>query len=131
MKSANATEWERAMEELVLHALDQTTMNITVGDTSLNVEVASSHTTRIAGLANRDEMPGDGMLFIYDCDVDRAFHRTTMLFPITIRFYDAAGELVHTDEDSVIVKPGVKYRYVLETLSDCEVAGTLTLYSVS
>lgn len=122
-----AEAWEQSMAELVLTALDQQVISITVGETPLRVEVASSHTTRTAGLANREDIPEDGMLFMYDSDVDRAFHRTTMLFPITIRFYDAAGKLVHVDNDTAIVKPAVKYRYVLETLRDKEVEGDLVI----
>lgn len=119
--------WEQTMAELVLAGVDQQVISISVGGTPLRVEVASSHTTRMAGLANREEMPEDGMLFMYDSDVDRAFHRTTMLFPITIRFYDAAGQLVHVDNDTAIVKPKKKYRYVLETKRDRKVDGALVI----
>lgn len=123
----DAASWEQNMSELMLAAMDQKIIDIAVGDQKLRVEVASSGTTRMAGLSNREEIPEDGMLFVYDCDVDRAFHRTTMLFPITIRFYDAAGELVHEDSGSKIVKPGVMYRYVLETLQDRPVEGSLSI----
>jgi uncharacterized membrane protein (UPF0127 family) len=119
--------WERTMAQLILATQDQELIQIRVGEKALTVEVASTPTTRLAGLANRTEMPEDGMLFAYETDSGKAYHRTTMQFPITIRFYDAAGELVWEDDDSQIVRPGVIYRYVLETRQGLELEGRLTL----
>jgi len=126
-----AASWETAMQELVFSAVDQAILEISVGDTLLEVEAACSLTTRMAGLAERDEMPQDGMLFMYDEDVQKGYHRTDMRFPIAIRFYDSAGELVHVDMDSTIVKPLVAYRYVLETHADLELEGTLSIHGLA
>jgi len=123
--------WEKAMQDLVLASVDERILDISVGDTELEVEAASSMTTRMAGLAERSEMPQDGMLFLYDTDVDKAYHRTDMRFPITIWFYDSAGSLVHADTQTTIVKPSVSYRYVLETHADLKLEGNLSIHGLA
>ena len=127
----DAVRWERAMQELVYATVDQQILDVSVGDTDLELEAAASHTTRVAGLANRDDMPQDGMIFLYEVDVQKAYHRTQMRFPITIRFYDAAGQLVHVDTDNQIVESPVPYRYVVETHSDLDLDGRLFIHGLA
>lgn len=127
----NVAEWESNMSAIVLAAVDQQVIQIKVGEQPLSVEVAASQMTRMAGLGDRDELPHDGMLFMYAEDVSRGYHRSTMRFPIAIRFYDAAGQLVHEDLSSPAVYPPQPYRYVLETAMNRLLAGDLSIDSIS
>lgn len=68
------------------------TTTITLGDTSLVVEIANTRESRAKGLMKRDSMPEDrGMIFVYpEADV-RGFWMKDTRIPLSIAYVDAKG----------------------------------------
>jgi uncharacterized membrane protein (UPF0127 family) len=125
----NTEKWEKEMTALVFAAVDGKEIRVSVGGQTLLVEVASTRQSRERGLSDREEIPAQGMLFMYAADHNGKFHRVSMGFDIGIRFYDASGEQVFEDlTPSDIVECPVPYRYVLETAIDLDLEGTLTVH---
>jgi uncharacterized membrane protein (UPF0127 family) len=124
----HSDQWETEMQRLVYSSLDQKEIRVIVGDVELMVEVASTPPSRAAGLSGREELPSDGMLFMYDGDHMSPYHRTDMAFDVAIRFFDKQGELVHEDaSDSRVVESPKPFRYVLESALDRVLSGRLRI----
>lgn len=126
--------WEKQMFEILTAAMDGSILDIEVGDTELKVVAAASQESHIAGLSQHEELPNDGMLFMYHEDHDSPFTRKDMNFDIDIRFFDKDGELVACNAYDpeftlTVAEPGGSYRYVLET-SPRELSGRLAIKSV-
>jgi uncharacterized membrane protein (UPF0127 family) len=76
-----------------------TARRIQVGERCLRVLVADTDETRAQGVRGRDNL-GDyhAMLFVYEQDVASQFTMSGVTFPLTIGFYDAAGNQVDQQE---------------------------------
>lgn len=57
---------------------------VAVGGVDLALEVARTPEEYARGLSGRDELPGDGMLFLFDTPQPRVFWMRGMRFPIDI-----------------------------------------------
>ncbi len=125
-------DWQQQMAALnhqAVSGMDGQIINISVGSTVLEVEVASTPASYRRGLGDRTELPADGMLFVYAEDHDARFSRDPMSFDIVIWFFDAEGRLFDFDRTSSIIKAASPYRYVLETDPVLDLHGDLTLTS--
>jgi len=79
------------------HALP--TETITVGSTSMLVELAYKEQSRRVGLMYRDSLPADeGMLFIYPQAAPRSFWMKNTRMPLSIAFVDEAGIIIQISE---------------------------------
>jgi uncharacterized membrane protein (UPF0127 family) len=68
---------------------------IMVGDRCLNVQVATTPEQKAQGLRNRDSLGAfNGMLFEFEAMGDRAFTVVDVRLPLTVGFYDEAGNRV-------------------------------------
>ncbi len=108
--------WQKEMDKFVAQAMDGQNVQIMVGETKIEVQVASSEKSHKAGLALHDHLPYSGMLFLYQKDNTAPFTRKEMSFEIDIRFYDSAGELIAVNSSNeTVAECEEPYRYVLET----------------
>lgn len=79
------------------HALPTDT--ITIGSTSMLVELAYEEQTRRMGLMYRDGLPkNEGMLFIYPNAAPRSFWMKNTRMPLSIAFADEAGVILQISE---------------------------------
>ena len=124
--------WEKEMSKLVNSALDGKQVGISIGGTNFVVTVASQSESRTAGLAGKESIPNDGMIFIYPGLHNAPFTMAEMLFPIQIYFFDAAGHIIHAEgsHSQLTVEPPESYRYVVELASNLIVDGELELLEV-
>lgn len=99
--------------------------SVTIGATTVAVEVANTDAARSLGLSGRTSLAeGSGMLFIFDTPGNYGFWMKDMNFPIDILFIDASGGIVsiaadaspagyHQDPPQVFY-PAAPAKYVLE-----------------
>lgn len=108
--------------------MDGMVVDIRIGEQDLTCVVASTHASRISGLSEYQELPKDGMIFIYDQDHTAKFQRRTMSgLDISIGFFDAEGNLVGsgwTGEEAIAEAP---YRYVVESFVGMSFEGKLSI----
>jgi uncharacterized membrane protein (UPF0127 family) len=136
----NPQLWNKEMAALIGRTLDSKVVRVALGrpisgpipivetpEASmveyLDLEVAYSKERRIRGLAGRDEMACDGMLFLYEQPQSRAFDLTQMRFPIQVLWFDQAGLPLVGTSTSSIAKASAPYSYVIETVSECDYGG--------
>lgn len=92
---------------------------------TIEVEVASSSSQRSYGLMFRKRLGAEkGMVFRFPSDNEGGFWMHNTLIPLSIAFYDAAGQIVRIldmdpcepqgSTDCQIYSPGVAYRGALE-----------------
>lgn len=68
---------------------------VTVGTTSISVEVADDPAERMQGLSGRSALPeGDGMLFIFEYENNWGIWMKDMRFPIDIVWAGSDGEIL-------------------------------------
>lgn len=96
---------------------------VLVGDETLAVAVADTPALRSQGLMGVTELVGvDGMLFVFEAEIEAAFWMKDTLIPLDIWFFDADGGFV----DGFTMEPCVAdpcptypaaaaFRYALET----------------
>ena len=69
------------------------------GKATLNVEIADTETLRDAGLMGRTSLdPDSGMAFLWSSPTTATFWMKDTLIPLSVVFWDAAGEVVAMDE---------------------------------
>jgi uncharacterized membrane protein (UPF0127 family) len=97
------------------------TKDISVGTTTVTVEVASDQAQEERGLSGRASLPeGKGMLFIFEADDYWRMWMKDMRFPVDILFADASGEIsmiyhtVSPDTYPQAFAPNRPARYALE-----------------
>jgi uncharacterized membrane protein (UPF0127 family) len=123
----------RALEDAIAAAVASgfDRARVALADRCLDVEIADSATERGRGLMGRDAIgDADGMLFVWDHDVDTGFFMYETRIPLTIGWYRADGSpLDRADmepcperdpEDCPVYRARGRYRYALEVA-----AGTL------
>lgn len=99
------------------------TTRVRVDGDELVVAVAATPETRARGLMGVTDLGDlDGMLFVFDVDVDAAFWMKDTVLPLDIAFFDAAGRLVDAfpmepcpADPCPTYRPAAPYRYALET----------------
>jgi len=68
---------------------------LTIGSTTVSVEIADDPTEREHGLMNRDTLGADqGMLFVYPDERPRNFWMKDTSLPLSIAYLDAQGRIV-------------------------------------
>jgi len=84
-------------------------------------EVAKTSAQRSRGLMNRTQAPQDGMLFVFPQTTTGGFWMKNTLVPLTIVFFDSAGNRVRKlsmvpcrKDPCAIYDPGRAYRFALE-----------------
>ena len=89
--------------------------------TLVRPEVAKTAAQRSLGLMNRRQAPKDGMLFVFPEPTRGGFWMKNTLVPLTIVFFDSAGERVRKlsmtpcrEDPCRIYDPGRTYRFALE-----------------
>lgn len=94
---------------------------LTVGDATLQVEIAQTAEQKITGLSYRPSLAeGRGMLFIFNTDGRHGIWMKDMQFPIDIIWIDAAMKVVHIEKSVApdtypqAFTPPTPARYVLE-----------------
>lgn len=108
---------------------------IQVGATTLRVQVADTLDERALGLMHRDSLePFAGMLFVFESDTQARFTMSSTPLPLTIGFYDRAGERVagramspcdDVPERCPTYSADATYRYALEVPRGALPAGRL------
>lgn len=98
---------------------------IRLGDEELTVLVAESIVERANGLAGRDSIDADGMLFVRPFEDHGSFWMKDVRMPLLLAFYDAQGGLVaqkamHPGDSAY--RPSRPFKYVLELVGRSEVA---------
>jgi len=80
---------------------------VSVGNTKISVEIASTNETRQKGLGQRANLPqGSGMLFVFDQkDVIRSFWMKDMQFPLDFIWIKDA-KIVQIDKNIPVPSPG-------------------------
>jgi len=106
---------------VVRSRLNSPMQTVTIGSTTIAVEVADTEALRNQGLSGRSDLPGGtGMLFVFDTDGLWSFWMKDMLFPLDIIWADAQGRIVgiaHSvspDTYPQSFTPGEPARYALE-----------------
>ena len=102
-------------------------------DVSIRPEVAKTSGQRSLGLMNRRQAPNDGMLFVFPETTTGGFWMKNTLVPLTIVFFNAAGNRVRKlsmvpcrKDPCPIYDPGRPYRFALELrASDTRRAATI------
>lgn len=101
--------------------LHETGKIITVGNTSVTVEVADTQSEREQGLGERDSLPQNhGMLFDFKADNKWQMWMLKMRFDIDMAWLDETGKVVYIREDLTpdtfpnVFIPDKDARYVLE-----------------
>ncbi|MEZ4871383.1 MAG: DUF192 domain-containing protein [Bdellovibrionales bacterium] len=70
-------------------------IKISIGEVSLQVEVAKTPAERATGLMNRTVLKnGEGMLFVFEGNQTRSFWMKNTFIPLSIGFFDTKGVLV-------------------------------------
>jgi uncharacterized membrane protein (UPF0127 family) len=84
-------------------------------------EVAKTSAQRSRGLMSRSQAPKDGMLFVFPETTTGGFWMKNTLVPLTIVFFDSAGNRVRKlsmvpcrKDPCAIYEPGRPYRFALE-----------------
>lgn len=84
-------------------------------------EVAKTSAQRTRGLMQRTQAPKDGMLFVFPQTTTGGFWMKNTLVPLTIVFFDSAGNRVQKlsmvpcrKDPCAIYDPGRPYRFALE-----------------
>lgn len=117
----------RALEDAIAVAIASGTdrVRVAVDDRCLGAEIADTASERGRGLMERDEIgDADGMLFVWDHDVDSGFFMYETRIPLTIGWYLADGSPVgRADMEPCPARDpdgcpeylaGGRYRYALE-----------------
>jgi uncharacterized membrane protein (UPF0127 family) len=120
-------KWSKQFTETINAGLDGKTVELTVGDISLECMIASVHETRLRGLSEHAQLPLDGMIFIYEGDHTAKFQSLSMSIDVSIWFFDAQGDLVGNGWTEGVASAEGPYRYVVETHPDLELDGKLVL----
>jgi uncharacterized membrane protein (UPF0127 family) len=87
---------------------------------TVDVWVADSFSKRYTGLSDTSALePGQGMLFVFDSEGDRAFVMRDMAFPLDMVFIDADGTItaIHhapVESDGDLTQYSGRAKYVLE-----------------
>ena len=85
---------------------------ITVGETSLKVEVAATPGHRSQGLMYRDSLAENrGMLFIYTDEAPRSFWMKDTKVPLSIAYATKDGKIVRISDMKPLSKDSVKSLY--------------------
>ena len=100
---------------------------------TIRPEVARTSAQRSLGLMNRRQAPKDGMLFVFPETTTGGFWMKNTLVPLTIVFFDTAGNRVRKlsmvpcrKDPCAIYDPGRPYRFALELrASDTRPAATI------
>jgi len=94
---------------------------ISIGPTTLQVEIASTDAEREQGLSDRTSLvPGHGMLFVFDPPKDVSFWMKDMQFSLDMVFADADGVITKIDTNVTpasypeLFPSGSPIMYVLE-----------------
>ena len=92
------------------------TIEVTIGEVSLTLEIARSAEEQRTGLMHREEMPWDhGMLFVYERDQRLSFWMENTLIPLSIAFVSSEGvikeiaDMKPLSRRSVISHQSVRY----------------------
>ena len=95
---------------------------LTIGEKTLNIEVADTDDERMQGLSDRDSLPrGSGMLFIFEKPGVHGFWMKDMRFPIDIVWLDESYKVVDIARSMSpnsfphVFYPPRPVKYVLET----------------
>jgi uncharacterized membrane protein (UPF0127 family) len=95
------------------------TTALTIGSTTVQVEIADDPAERAHGLMNRKTLGADqGMLFVYPDERPRSFWMKDTSLPLSIAYLDAQGRIVRiadlTPFDTSPVPSGRPAMYALE-----------------
>lgn len=95
------------------------TIDISIRDQTIEVEVANTLSSRSQGLMFRDSMPKDhGMLFVYPNNEVRSFWMLDTRIPLSIAFIDPNGEILHIENLKPMARDSTssvyKAQYALE-----------------
>lgn len=75
------------------------TMQLTLGSTTITVEIAATEKHRQIGLMNRFSMPPDhGMLFVFEQAEPRSFWMRNTYIPLSIAFIDEQGRILNIED---------------------------------
>ena len=122
----NSDKWEKNFFQQVTTPLSGRSVSVFVGDTVMECVIAADYNSRIEGLSGHQELPGDGMIFMYENDHKAKFQRSTMSgLDVSIWFFDYAGHLVDAGWEGDVATSSKPYRYVVETHASAELAGKL------
>jgi len=72
--------------------VDGVEIDVTIGETSLKLKVASTPESQAQGYMNADSEPADGqgILFVYDADQPLGFWMKDVRFPLDVIFFDSS-----------------------------------------
>ena len=94
---------------------------LTIGTTTLQVEMATTEDQEQQGLSGRSGLPvGGGMLFVFDPPRIPGFWMKDMLFPLDIIFINGEGRVVTVHKNvapetyPAVFRPSAPAHYVLE-----------------
>jgi uncharacterized membrane protein (UPF0127 family) len=95
-------------------------VNTQNGAVTVSVELAVTDSERAKGLMWRRAMnDGEGMLFVYDRDVQMSFWMKNTLIPLSIAFISSKGEILEMHDMEALSTRSIKSerycRYALET----------------
>ncbi len=128
----NSEKWQRDYVDSVHAGLDGKIAKLAVGGTELECVIASVHNSRVKGLSQHTDMPGDGMIFIYDHNHTASFQRSSMSgLDISIWFFDAEGSCVGSGWNGDVATASSPYRYVVETYHDLVLEGDLRIVELA
>ena len=125
-KEATQEEGEDEEEAVVKEVQEDQYVEISIGEgeeIKVNVEVADTEALRILGLSNRRYLGDyDGMLFVYDQNVNNPFWMKDTFINLDIIFIDEKGFIVDIKEDNEPCSDSYcpqilsdqEFRYVLE-----------------
>ena len=89
----------RFIQETVARSPDLPRCTVTIGDHTIDCEVADTDDTRALGLMHRRELPqGKGMLFIFPWQDDQSFWMRDTYIPLDIAFADARGKVINIEQ---------------------------------
>lgn len=102
-------------------ASERATTVLRLDGVTFRPEVAKTSGQRSRGLMNRTSAPKDGMLFVFPTSTTGGFWMKNTLVPLTIVFFDSAGNRVRKlsmvpcrKDPCPIYDPGRAYRFALE-----------------
>ena len=115
------------------NASESATAVLRLDGVTFRPEVAKTSAHRSRGLMNRTQAPRDGMLFVFPETTAGGFWMKNTLVPLTIVFFDSAGNRVRKlsmvpcrKDPCAIYEPGRPYRFALELrASDTRRAATI------
>ena len=115
---------DQRMKESANRRIDGKLVEISVGSRVLTVSLASTSESRIAGLADTEDLPNDGMLFMYTEQTSNKYDMKKMKYDISIHFFAGAGQFIssfRTDQtDLTVIQSSAPYFFALETYTDVE-----------